>query len=184
MLDFSIRKSFLDLGPSNLYLPSSNRRGRVGDSFRGAKLQLTDCHVALSQAIPDVAAQSDLFRIFFRGNATLAAGTSASTPTFAGFISLLNDARLKKGLPPLGFLNPLIYTIGSLRPTAFNDITAGNNPGCGTPGFNVSSTARYGITLTAVSKATQGWDPVTGFGTPNFQELKSAVTARFVSLRF
>ena len=47
----------------------------------------------------------------------------------------------------------------------FNDITNGTNPGCGTEGFN----------------ATPGWDPVTGFGTPNFQELKSAVTARFLS---
>jgi tripeptidyl-peptidase-1 len=50
---------------------------------------------------------------------------------------LLNDARIAAGRPPLGFLNPLIYQVGD---KAFNDITAGNAPGCGTPGFNVSGT--------------------------------------------
>ena len=49
-------------------------------------------------------------------------------------MALLNDARLAQGLPPLGFLNPLLYTWGI---SGFNDITEGNNPGCGTPGFNV-----------------------------------------------
>ena len=50
--------------------------------------------------------------------------------------NLLNDARLSKGLPSLGFLNPLLYSVGV---SGFNDITVGNNPGCGTPGFNVCS---------------------------------------------
>ena len=39
-------------------------------------------------------------------------GTSASSPTFAGIITLLNDARIAEGMPPLGFLNPLIYSTG------------------------------------------------------------------------
>ena len=68
----------------------------------------------------------------------LIGGTSASTPTFAALVALLNDARLKAGLPTLGFMNPLIYLIGAQVPSAFNDITKGNNPGCGTEGFNVS----------------------------------------------
>lgn len=63
-------------------------------------------------------------------------GTSASCPTFTGIVALLNDARLKAGLPPLGFLNPLLYTIGF---QGLNDITVGHNAGCGTEGFNVSN---------------------------------------------
>jgi hypothetical protein len=47
----------------------------------------------------------------------------------------VNDARISRGLPPLGFLNPLLYS--SKISATFNDITIGNNPGCGTPGFNV-----------------------------------------------
>ncbi|CAL1700397.1 unnamed protein product [Somion occarium] len=115
------------------------------------------------RAIPDVAAQADFFRIFLSGRIISIGGTSAASPTFAGIVALLNDARLSKKLPSLGFLNPLLYAIGANFPKGFNDITIGNNPGCGTPGFN-------------------GWDPVTGLGTPNFGVLKDIVTgplARF-----
>jgi len=41
----------------------------------------------------------------------------------------------------------------------FEDITSGSNPGCGTSGFSV----------------VQGWDPVTGFGTPDFLKLQDLV---------
>ncbi|KAI5119608.1 hypothetical protein M0805_005778 [Coniferiporia weirii] len=108
------------------------------------------------RAIPDVSALADNFKIFLEGEAILIGGTSASSPTFAGFVSLLNDVRLSNGLPSLGFLNPFIYSKGQ---TGFNDITVGNNPGCGTEGFN----------------ATKGWDPITGFGTPDFAKLKELV---------
>ncbi|KAG6910773.1 hypothetical protein DXG01_007660 [Tephrocybe rancida] len=109
------------------------------------------------RAYPDVAAQSDRYRIFLSGRPILIGGTSASSPAFTGFVSLLNDVRLAKGKPPLGFLNPLIYSKGV--DAGFNDITVGHNSGCGTTGFN----------------ATKGWDPVTGFGTPNFGKLKKLV---------
>ncbi|KAJ7291911.1 tripeptidyl peptidase A [Mycena rebaudengoi] len=109
------------------------------------------------RAIPDVAAQSDFFRVFIGGRAFHIGGTSASSPAVAGFVALLNDGRLKKGLPSLGFLNPLFY---SKAKSGFNDITVGNNPGCGTEGFN----------------ATVGWDAVTGLGTPNFAKLLKLVT--------
>ncbi|KAL5530094.1 hypothetical protein ACEPAF_6351 [Sanghuangporus sanghuang] len=101
-------------------------------------------------------ALADNFKIFFQGRAGLIGGTSASSPTFAGFVALLNDVRLANGKPPLGFLNPFLYSLGKF---GFSDITVGNNPGCGTPGFN----------------ATVGWDPVTGFGTPDFGKLKELV---------
>ncbi|KAJ7437141.1 tripeptidyl peptidase A [Mycena galericulata] len=109
------------------------------------------------RAYPDVATQSDNFRVFIGGRPFPIGGTSASSPTFAGFVALLNDGRLKKGLPPLGFLNPLLY---SKAASGFNDITTGNNPGCGTEGFNAS----------------KGWDAVTGLGTPNFGKLLKLVT--------
>ncbi|KAF8204657.1 tripeptidyl peptidase A [Pholiota molesta] len=108
------------------------------------------------RAIPDVSAQSDLFKVFIGGQAFLIGGTSASSPTFTGFVALLNDVRLKAGQPSLGFLNPFLYSKGF---AGLNDITSGNNAGCGTPGFNAS----------------KGWDPVTGLGTPNFGILKKLV---------
>jgi len=108
------------------------------------------------RAYPDVSAQGDNFKIFLEGQAILIGGTSASSPTFTGIISLLNDARLKAGKPSLGFLNPFLYSQGF---KGLNDITVGHNAGCGTEGFN----------------ATVGWDPVTGLGTPNFEKLKALV---------
>ncbi|GLB34137.1 putative protein CC1G_01435 Coprinopsis cinerea okayama7 130 [Lyophyllum shimeji] len=108
------------------------------------------------RAYPDVSAQSDRYRIFLSGRPVLIGGTSASSPAFAGIVALLNDVRLSRGQPPLGFLNPLLY---SKAVSGFNDITIGHNSGCGTTGFN----------------ATKGWDPVTGLGTPNFGKLKNLI---------
>ncbi|KAG2367592.1 tripeptidyl peptidase A [Suillus spraguei] len=110
------------------------------------------------RGFPDVAAQSVSFSIVVEGQLVLASGTSCASPSFAGFVSMLNDARINAGKAPLGFLNPFLYSTGY---NALNDITSGNNPGCGTLGFN----------------ATVGWDPVTGYGTPNFEKLKELVLA-------
>jgi tripeptidyl-peptidase I len=74
-------------------------------------------------------------------------GSSASSPTFAAVIALVNDALLAKGRKPLGFLNPWIYG-GAYK--ALTDVTAGSSFGCNTSGF----------------PAQEGWDAATGFGTP------------------
>lgn len=48
-------------------------------------------------------------------------------PVTAAIIALLNDARLRAGMPVLGFLNPLIY-LGGYK--GFTDITSGQAVGC------------------------------------------------------
>jgi tripeptidyl-peptidase-1 len=106
---------------------------------RGIDLLLS---APFSQGIPDVAAQSDSYRIFLSGVPRLIGGTSASSPAFAGIVALLNDARLSKKQPPLGFLNPLLYSKGL---SGFNDITIGHNSGCGTTGFKVRCRLLYGV---------------------------------------
>ena len=84
-------------------------------------------------------------------------GTSASAPLWAGLIALADQYAGRH----LGFVNPAIYRIA--RSTsyheAFHDITTGNN----TPTFP-------GHTITGYT-ATPGWDPVTGWGSPNAQAL-------------
>ena len=79
------------------------------------------------------------------------AGTSCSSPTFAGIMALMIDVILAAGYPPLGFLNPFIYQYGQI---AFNDVTTGNSMGC-------NGTASGWA-------ASKYWDPVTGWGTPNW----------------
>ncbi|KAF9305335.1 hypothetical protein BGZ74_010553 [Mortierella antarctica] len=100
------------------------------------------------RAYPDISAQGVNIAIVLKGAEVLVEGTSASAPIVASIVALLNDKLISKNGKPLGFLNPLLYS----HPGIFNDITAGNNPSCGTNGF----------------PATAGWDPVTGLGTPNF----------------
>jgi tripeptidyl-peptidase-1 len=85
------------------------------------------------------------------GSGQLVFGTSASSPTFGAIITLINEERINAGKKPVGFINPVLYA----NPSALNDITKGNNPGCGTNGFS----------------AVRGWDPLTGLGTPNYPKL-------------
>lgn len=76
------------------------------------------------------------YAIVYRGEFRAIHGTSAASPTFASIIAMVNDARINAGKPSLGFLNPWLYSQGY---AALNDITMGNNAGCGTQGFNVSA---------------------------------------------
>ena len=101
----------------------------------------------LGRAFPDISAQSQHFGIAWYGRPILLDGTSASCPTAASIIALVNDALVAQGKPVLGFLNPWLYSRGY---QAFTDILTGSSRGCDTDGF----------------PATKGWDPVTGFGTP------------------
>ncbi|TBU52869.1 subtilisin-like protein [Dichomitus squalens] len=105
------------------------------------------------RAYPDVAANGLNYSVVLDGEFRLVSGTSASAPTFASILSAINDARLAVGKKPVGWVNPALYS--PLISLAFNDITNGSNPGCGTNGF----------------AARPGWDPVSGLGTPNFLKL-------------
>ncbi|KAK9860570.1 Peptidase S8/S53 [Penicillium brevicompactum] len=116
------------------------------------------------RGVPDVATQSTRFVVRDHNKWISVAGTSASAPVFAGIISRLNDARLAQGKPRMGFLNPWLYGEGRL---AFNDIVHGRSGGCDGWSGGVS-TPRV---PNAGWSATEGWDPVTGLGTPSFQEL-------------
>ena len=86
-----------------------------------------------------------------------AGGTSAAAPFWAGLIALADQ----EAGHPLGFVNPAIYRIarGPLYHQAFHDITTGNN-----------TVVLNGVTITGY-QAGPGWDPVTGWGTPNAQVL-------------
>ncbi|KZT63834.1 subtilisin-like protein [Daedalea quercina L-15889] len=107
----------------------------------------------ISRGYPDIALNGLNYSVISNGLIQLVAGTSASAPTAAAILSGVNDARLAAGKSPIGFINPTIYS--SNFSSGFNDITSGNNPGCGTDGFS----------------AQPGWDPVTGLGTLNFPKL-------------
>jgi subtilase family serine protease len=137
VLSFPFIQSFSPTWFSTCPCPCpSYSAGRVCSSIPLSLYQPLTYTLPFSQAYPDVSAQSRRFLIYFQGLAGLISGTSAAAPTFAGIVSLLNDANIAAGKPPLGFLNPMLYSIGV---GGLNDITKGNAPGCGTPGFSVRS---------------------------------------------
>jgi len=143
-------------GFSNYFPRPSYQDGAVSSYLQSIGSQYSGLFNTTGRGYPDISAQALNFQIVLDGTVVGVNGTSCSTPTAAGVISLLNDFLISKGKSPLGFLNPLIYSTAA---TGFNDITSGSNPGCGTSGFSVA----------------KGWDPVTGMGTPDFVKLQGIV---------
>ncbi|KAH9056343.1 subtilisin-like protein [Lactarius vividus] len=117
----------------------------LGDQYNGL-------YNPAGRGVPDIALQAADFLSISNQETLIIDGTSCSTPSAAGIISLLNDYRISNGKPPLGFLNLWLY--GRCL-EGLNDITSGSNPGCNTNGFS----------------AVPGWDPVTGLGSLDFERL-------------
>jgi subtilase family serine protease len=82
-----------------------------------------------------------------------ACGTSEGAPSWAGIVADLNQYAGR----PLGLLNPALYALGGADKFDLigRDITVGNN------GF-LDDVPGY--------SATRGWDPASGWGTPNLVE--------------
>lgn len=104
------------------------------------------------RGIPDVsinASPRSGYTVIIGGKPQVIGGTAAATPFFAGLVVLLNQALGKR----VGYLNPLLYS--ELGPEkVFRDITEGNNGGY---------------------SAGPGWDPVTGWGSPDGRKLLQAL---------
>lgn len=125
---------------------------------------------------PDIAGQALNYSTYYNGSLLPISGTSMSTPLIGAIMALVNDALVAKGKPTLGFLNvstllvylfdyhtdsrqPWVYSSGK---AAFNDILSGSAAGCSTS---------QGL------PAAEGWDAVTGYGTPNFGEILALLGA-------
>jgi streptogramin lyase len=89
-------------------------------------------------------------------------GTSFAAPRWAGFAALMNQQAADAGNLPVGFINPAIYSIGTGSSYAadFHDTASGNNDCCGLPLYYL---------------AVEGYDLVTGWGSPNGQNLIDAL---------
>jgi subtilase family serine protease len=117
--------------------------------------------IGAARGAPDVAADADsataMALAFSDGGLLPASGTSAATPLWAGVIALADQQAGQH----LGFVNPAIYAIarGPAYHQAFHDAVTGDNsvlwPTGVFTGYN----------------AGPGWDPVTGWGSPDAQYL-------------
>jgi subtilase family serine protease len=114
-----------------------------------------------ARAVPDVAADADAVTgmavVVDDGNGQSTVfggeGTSASAPLWAGVVALADQCAGRD----LGLVDPAIYAIGSgpAYRFAFHDVTTGTNT------VVISS-----VTIPGYA-AGPGWDPVTGWGSPD-----------------
>ncbi|KAG9239626.1 putative Tripeptidyl-peptidase sed2 [Amylocarpus encephaloides] len=130
------------------------------------------------RGFPDIAASGYNYSVVEKNAAgefvtIMVGGTSASAPTWAALVALLNNARLQVRQRPLGFLNPFLYSKGL---KGLNDITTGGSRGC--TGRDIYSGLPSPFVPFASWNATKGWDPVTGLGTPDFGKLLKLTTPR------
>lgn len=97
--------------------------------------------------IPDVALTADnVYSIYDNGTTGDVGGTSCAAPLWAAVTALVNQQVTQAGGTTVGFLNPLLYSLGKNSPSLFHDIRTGNNSGF---------------------SAVTGLDLCTGLGTPN-----------------
>ena len=117
-----------------------------------------------SRNVPDVSMiAANCWTISDNGEGEIEFGTSIAAPMWAAFTALANEQAAQKGKPPLGFLNPLLYCIGTNATTyakAFHDITTGNDT-------NSSSPNRF--------FAVPGYDLASGWGTPSGSNMINAL---------
>jgi len=113
---------------------------------------------------PDITGVSNQCSMIIDGEWDVAAGTSCSSPIWAGIIGIINQHQKKKGRPVVGLVAPLLYQIATDQPNCFNGIKEGNttstesNAFCGKDFGFISST-----TITGSGE----WNPVAGLGSPN-----------------
>jgi subtilase family serine protease len=107
-----------------------------------------DSETGMEVAVVDGATEYDLYS---------SSGTSAAAPLWAGVIALADQYAGHR----LGFVDPAVYRIGRSPAgrTAFHDITVGDNSAVVVP------------SLISGYRAAPGWDPVTGWGSPDAQVL-------------
>jgi subtilase family serine protease len=115
--------------------------------------------------VPDISLTAsgahDGYLIYLSGGVMSVGGTSASSPSFAGIVAIINQYVVAKGAqakPGLGNINPTLYSLAQNTTGIIHDITVGDNivpcasksVGCATGSFGY--------------KAGAGYDLVTGLG--------------------
>jgi subtilase family serine protease len=143
-------------GPADNGFAIPSWQAGIANSANGASSTIRD--------IPDVAAEGN-FDNYLCDQGSCAGdwgGTSFAAPRWAGFLALVNQQRVANGNSTLGFLNPTLYPIAesSSYDSDFHDITSGNNNNGKGKSYN----------------AVTGYDMVTGWGSPNGQNLINALS--------
>ncbi len=123
-----------------------------------------------ARGVPDVAGPAANDTFFYNGNIQDGEGTSFASPFWAG----LTAEMVATHGAPLGFLNPRLYALGAAQdaggftPQPFREIPQGQTPG---------------LPANCLYYAQYGWDPITGYGTPeNALSLYADLVASYITL--
>ncbi len=139
----------------------------------------TDC-----REVPDVSALagSPGYAVYGTAGAfsnigwTVIGGTSAAAPLWAALIAL---AAQGTSADRLGLVTPSLYSIDKTTPSAFTDVTEGNNNYLSSSGSPTNDTCTYGGSTDdqPCYEATTGYDMATGIGTPVAAAVAEALDA-------
>jgi subtilase family serine protease len=108
--------------------------------------------------IPDIALDASCdtpYAYYWNGGSDWFCGTSGGAPTFAGITADIEQAAGGR----LGWLNPVLYSLGSSDPSVYHDITSG------------CSLVKGGSRTKAGYCAHPGWNFVTGWGSIDASKL-------------
>jgi subtilase family serine protease len=114
------------------------------------------------RAVPDVSGLADIvpgWPVVINSKLQTIGGTSGSTPFIAAAVALVAASQRSAGRPRIGLANGWFYKAALQRPSAFFDVTAGNN-----------DLARVGC-----CRATVGYDEASGLGVPNWAVLPTTL---------
>ena len=169
------RKTGAYIGETAWNIPPSAGGPRAGGSgfsrlFPRPAYQNGIAAIGTTRGVPDVAADADprtgmAVAIHSGGRNDVligGGGTSVAAPLWAAVIALANQHAGRN----LGFINPALYRIGHSTHyhQAFHDVTTGTN-----------TVKLPTLTITGYLAA-PGWDPLTGWGSPNAQTLVPLLT--------
>ena len=153
-------------GFSNLFSRPSWQDAAVRKWLKTSQVPPTSMFNTTGRGYPDVSSLGNAYHVIIGGQDYQVSGTSASSPVFCGMVTLVNGDREVNGKPPLGFINPLLY---SLPMHVFHDITSGNNKCCAGQQNPVCCPNGF--------YCAPGWDPVTGRGSIDFAAFASVLAS-------
>jgi subtilase family serine protease len=116
------------------------------------------------RAVPDVSALADEvpgWPVVVDSRLQTIGGTSGSTPLVAAATALVDALQRHEARPRIGLANGWFYWAASKKPSAFYNVTEGNNDLAGV----------------GCCQATVGYNPASGLGVPNWAVLPSTLPA-------
>jgi subtilase family serine protease len=105
----------------------------------------------------------------FNGQLDAVGGTSVGPPAMAGIVALISQATGHTPTTGLGNINQTLYPLAAHTPTAFNDVSTGNN--------QVPFSSACGAVSNIGFNAAKGYDLATGLGSLNVSTLVSNWTS-------